>query len=119
LVKEYFGTVSLTAVGMFATGGFWGIPVPNHTLQLTLGGIADKPGVVDGRVRVREYLSVTISIDHDIVDGGPAARFAQKLKEIVEGGFELAEVVAPKARRRRTEPSRRPTTRWSRPGQLR
>jgi len=111
LVKEYFGTVSLTAVGMFATGGFWGIPVPNHTLQVTLGGIAEKPGVVDGRVRVREYLSVTISIDHDVVDGAPAARFAQMLKEIVEGGSELDEVASRTERSRRTQRGRRPTTR--------
>ena len=27
-----------------------------------------------GRIEVREYLSVTISFDHDIVDGGPAGR---------------------------------------------
>jgi len=111
LVKEYFGTVSLTAVGMFATGGIWGIPVPNHTLQVTLGGIAEKPGVVDGRVQIREYLSVTISIDHDVVDGAPAARFAQLLKEIVEGGSELTEVASRASRRGRTERVRRPTTR--------
>jgi pyruvate/2-oxoglutarate dehydrogenase complex dihydrolipoamide acyltransferase (E2) component len=90
LVKRYMGTVSMTAVGMFATGGFWGIPVPNHTLQLTLGGIAEKPGVVAGQVQIREYLSLTISIDHDVVDGAPAARFAQHLKELIEGGTELS-----------------------------
>lgn len=94
LVKRYFGTVSLTAVGMFATGGFWGLPVPNHTLQVTLGGIAEKPGVVAGQIQIREYLSVTISLDHDVVDGAPAARFAQRLKELVEDGAELADVSA-------------------------
>jgi pyruvate/2-oxoglutarate dehydrogenase complex dihydrolipoamide acyltransferase (E2) component len=93
LLKEYFGTVSVTAVGMFGTGGFWGIPVPNHTLQITLGGIAEKPGVVGGRIEIREYLSLTISFDHDIVDGAPAARFAQRLKELIENGYGLREVV--------------------------
>lgn len=86
LLKAYFGTVALSSIGMFGTGGFWGIPVSNHTLQLTLGGIAQKPGVVDGRIEVREYLSVTISFDHDLVDGAPAARFAQEWKELVERG---------------------------------
>jgi pyruvate/2-oxoglutarate dehydrogenase complex dihydrolipoamide acyltransferase (E2) component len=89
LIKEYYGTVLLTSIGMFGTGGGWGIPVPNHTLQLTLGGIAEKPGVVDGRIAVREYLSVTISFDHDIVDGAPAARFTQRLRELVESGYGL------------------------------
>jgi pyruvate/2-oxoglutarate dehydrogenase complex dihydrolipoamide acyltransferase (E2) component len=91
LVKEYYGTVLLTSVGMFGTGGGWGIPVPNHTLQLTLGGIVKKPGIVEGRIEIREYLSVTISFDHDIVDGAPAARFAQRLKELIESGYGLCD----------------------------
>lgn len=86
-LKEYFGTAIVTAVGMFGSGAGWGIPVSNHTLQITLGGIAEKPGVVEGRIEIREYLSVTISFDHDIVDGAPAARFAQRLKELIEGGY--------------------------------
>ena len=91
LLKEYYGTVMMTAVGMFGTGGGWGIPVPNHTLQLTLGGIAEKPGVVDNQIEIRKYLSVTISFDHDIIDGAPAARFTQRLKELIESGYGLAD----------------------------
>jgi pyruvate/2-oxoglutarate dehydrogenase complex dihydrolipoamide acyltransferase (E2) component len=90
-LKEMNGTVSMTAVGMFGSGGGWGIPVSNHTLQVTLGGIAEKPGVVDGRIEVREVLSVTISFDHDIVDGAPAARFTQRLKELIESGYKLCD----------------------------
>jgi pyruvate/2-oxoglutarate dehydrogenase complex dihydrolipoamide acyltransferase (E2) component len=48
---------------------------------------------VDGEIRIREYLSVTISFDHDIVDGAPAARFAQRLKELVESGYGLSEIM--------------------------
>ncbi len=86
LIKDYYGTVLVTSIGMFGSGGGWGIPVPNHTLQLTLGGIAEKPGVVEHRIEVRKYLSVTVSFDHDIVDGAPAARFTQRLKELIESG---------------------------------
>lgn len=86
MLKEYYGTVLVSSIGMFGTGSGWGIPAPNHTLQLTLGGISEKPGVVDHRIEVREYLSVTISFDHDIIDGAPAARLAQHLKELIESG---------------------------------
>jgi hypothetical protein len=86
LIKDYYGTVLVTSVGMFGMGSGWGIPVPNHTLQLTLGGIGEKPGVVDHRIEVRKYLSVTISFDHDIVDGAPVARFIQRLKKLIESG---------------------------------
>ena len=89
--KKYGGTVCLSAVGMFGKGAFWGIPITEHTLDLTLGGIAEKPGVVDGQIAIREYLSVTLSFDHTIIDGAPAARFTQRLKELIESGYGLAE----------------------------
>ncbi len=89
MVKDYYGTVLVSSIGMFGAGTGWGIPVPNHTLQLTLGGISEKPGVVNHRVEVREYLSITISLDHDVIDGAPAARFIQRLKKLVESGVGL------------------------------
>ena len=94
MLKEMNGTVSLTAVGMFGSGAGWAIPVTNHTLQITLGGIAEKPALVNGEIENREYLSVTISLDHDIIDGAPAARFIQRLKELVESGYSLGEIGA-------------------------
>ncbi len=90
-LKDLYGTVLVSSIGMFGSGSGWGIPVPNHTLQLTLGGIARKPGLVEERIEVREYLSVTVSFDHDIVDGAPAARFTQRLKELVESGYGLCD----------------------------
>jgi pyruvate/2-oxoglutarate dehydrogenase complex dihydrolipoamide acyltransferase (E2) component len=89
--KSLYGTVAITAVGMFGKGGGWGIPVAEHTLMITLGGIAEKPGVVDGTITIREYLSLTLSVNHALVDGAPAARFAQRLKELIESGYGLCE----------------------------
>jgi pyruvate/2-oxoglutarate dehydrogenase complex dihydrolipoamide acyltransferase (E2) component len=40
---------------------------------------------MDGRIEPREYLHVTLSFDHDIIDGAPAARFAERLRQMVEG----------------------------------
>ncbi|HRO91391.1 MAG TPA: 2-oxo acid dehydrogenase subunit E2, partial [Promineifilum sp.] len=37
-------------------------------------------------IEPREYLSVTLSFDHDIVDGAPAARFGGRLRGLIEGG---------------------------------
>jgi pyruvate/2-oxoglutarate dehydrogenase complex dihydrolipoamide acyltransferase (E2) component len=90
--KGFEGTVVVTSVGMFGEGGGWGIGfLPTHTLGLTVGGIAQKPGVHDGQVEVREYLNLTISFDHDVVDGAPAARFARKLIELIEMATVLEE----------------------------
>jgi pyruvate/2-oxoglutarate dehydrogenase complex dihydrolipoamide acyltransferase (E2) component len=92
-LREMNGTVSLTAVGMFGTGGGWGIPTTNHTLQITLGGISEKPVLVNGGLENREFLCVTVSIDHDIVDGAPAARFIQRLKELIESCHGMDEFI--------------------------
>jgi pyruvate/2-oxoglutarate dehydrogenase complex dihydrolipoamide acyltransferase (E2) component len=89
LLKEYYGTVLVTSIGMFGTGSGWGIPVTNHSLQLTLGGRAKKPGVVGDRIEVRRFLSVTVSFDHDIIDGAPAARFIERLRNLIESGYGL------------------------------
>lgn len=91
LAREYTSSVMVTAVGMFGKGGGWGIPMANFPLTVTLGGIAEKPGVVEGQLEVREYLDVTVSFDHDIVDGAPAARFTQQFRELVERGYGLSE----------------------------
>ena len=91
LEKQFGGTVLLTAVGMFGEGCGWGIPLAPYTLNVTLGGIAEKPGVVDGRIEIREYLSLTVSFDHDIVDGAPAARFTERFKDLIEKGYGLVE----------------------------
>ena len=87
--KRYRGTVELTAIGMFGKGSSWGIPPAGPTLTIIVGGIGEKPGVVDGHIAIREYLSMTISFDHDIIDGAPAARFTQRLKELIESGYGL------------------------------
>jgi pyruvate/2-oxoglutarate dehydrogenase complex dihydrolipoamide acyltransferase (E2) component len=88
--KQYAGTCLVTSVGMFGQGSGWGVAfLPLHTLGLTVGGLAQKPGVVDDQIVIREYLDLTITFDHDIVDGAPAARFAQRLKASIEGGAAL------------------------------
>ena len=93
--KRLAGTVAVTSVGMFGSGGGWGISPTNYTLQLTVGGIATKPGVVAGEVEPREYLHLTASFDHDVVDGAPAARFVDRLSELVEGSHGLEASDAP------------------------
>ncbi len=99
--KRLTGTSFVSAVGMFGQGTAWGIPqAQNYTLGLTIGGIARKPGLVrsaDGeRIEPREFLSLTLSLDHDIVEGAPAARFAGRLKELIESGSILAASSAPR-----------------------
>lgn len=82
--KAHLGTVGLTSLGMFGPGGGWGLALPIHTLAVTVGGIGEKPAVVDGKVVPRELLSLTLDFDHDLVDGAPAARFVRNLRDRLE-----------------------------------
>ncbi len=91
--RRMSGTVIITSIGMFGKGGGWGIGfLPMHTMGLTVGGIVQKPGVHEGQIAIREYLNLTMSFDHDVVDGAPAARFARKLTELVETASLLDEI---------------------------
>jgi pyruvate/2-oxoglutarate dehydrogenase complex dihydrolipoamide acyltransferase (E2) component len=91
LIKKLNGTVVVTAVGMFGRGAGWGVPLLGHTLGVTVGGIVSRPVVKDGQLENREHLCLTVSFDHDIIDGAPAARFIQRFKELVESGSGLFE----------------------------
>jgi pyruvate/2-oxoglutarate dehydrogenase complex dihydrolipoamide acyltransferase (E2) component len=71
---------------MFSKGGGWGLSLPSHTLGITVGGISRKPRIIDGQIEPREFLHVTLDFDHDIVDGAPAARFAEHFRELVQEG---------------------------------
>lgn len=89
LHKRVVGTVGVTAIGMFGKGSGWGIPTAASSLAITLGGLAQKPVVVDGRIAIRECLCVTVSFDHRITDGAPAARFTDRLRDLIESGYGL------------------------------
>ncbi len=106
LWKDNWGTVALSAVGMYGKGAGWGLPPATPSLWVTVGGMGEKPQAVDGQVRVREALSVTVSTDHNITDGAVAARFAERLKELIEGGYGLVDIEAspaPAARARQPQ----------------
>ncbi|HCG62713.1 MAG TPA: dehydrogenase [Sphaerochaeta sp.] len=83
-LKDKFGTVMVTSVGMFGHGAGWGFPIATHTLNIAIGSIVKRLELVGGGVKQREFLCLTVSFDHDIVDGAPAARFIYRLKRMVE-----------------------------------
>jgi len=91
VVKKVNGTVLLTSVGMFGSGAGWGIPLMAHTLCVTVGGIESRPVLLNGELQNREHLCLTVTFDHDIVDGAPAARFIQRFVTLVQAGAGLIE----------------------------
>jgi pyruvate/2-oxoglutarate dehydrogenase complex dihydrolipoamide acyltransferase (E2) component len=89
-VKRTMGTVVVTSLMSGARFNGWAIPIGVHTVCFALGAVVKKPGVVGDRIEVREYLNLTVLVDHDIVDGMPAARLLSRLAAMVEGGYGLS-----------------------------
>jgi pyruvate/2-oxoglutarate dehydrogenase complex dihydrolipoamide acyltransferase (E2) component len=88
--KKHLGTVGVTAIGMKGKFPGWAIPLGGATSTiLVIGGIKKKPGVVKDKIEIREYLHLTITVDHDIVDGGPLTRFVERLNELIENAYGL------------------------------
>jgi pyruvate/2-oxoglutarate dehydrogenase complex dihydrolipoamide acyltransferase (E2) component len=85
-IAQHYGVVSVTAIGMFGSGAAWGIPLTAATVTATVGSIVRRPVLVGGELQEQEHLCITVSFDHDIVDGAPAARFMKRLGEILSSG---------------------------------
>jgi pyruvate/2-oxoglutarate dehydrogenase complex dihydrolipoamide acyltransferase (E2) component len=84
-VAATFGpAVGVTSVGMFSRSWGWAIPVAPLTVTVTVGGVADRPVVRHGEIVARATLPLTLSFDHAVVDGAPAARFTETLRTVVE-----------------------------------
>jgi len=88
-VKRMMGTVIVTSVGMMGKADGWFIPYSIHPLCIALGPIVKRPGMRKNGDGVREYLKMTALIDHDVIDGAPALRFASRLVELMEAGHGL------------------------------
>ncbi len=79
-LKKLIGTVGITSLGMFIKGqGGWGVPFPDKTLNIAIGGIKDSAVVRDGKLEERKLLCATFLLNHNIVDGAPGARFISRL----------------------------------------
>ncbi|MHA2242598.1 MAG: 2-oxo acid dehydrogenase subunit E2, partial [Candidatus Thorarchaeota archaeon] len=89
-IAANMGTVAVTSIGRFTRSGGWAIPLGMHALNIAVGGIAERPGFVGDKVEKREYLALTVTLDHDVVDGAPATRFVARLIELLEESHGLS-----------------------------
>jgi pyruvate/2-oxoglutarate dehydrogenase complex dihydrolipoamide acyltransferase (E2) component len=88
-IYERMGTVALTSIGMFAKSGGWAIPLGLHPVSVAVGGITERPGFVGEKIEKREFLSLTVTLDHDVVDGAPATRFVSRFVELLESAYSI------------------------------
>jgi pyruvate dehydrogenase E2 component (dihydrolipoamide acetyltransferase) len=83
-------TFTISNLGMFGIESFTAIVNPPESAILAVGKIVDTPvGVAEGQVTVRPLMSLTICVDHRVVDGAAAARFLSDLKDTLENPYLL------------------------------
>jgi pyruvate dehydrogenase E2 component (dihydrolipoamide acetyltransferase) len=78
------GTFTITNLGTYGVEIF--TPIVNYPqcAILGVGRVAARPVVMPGRIEARSIMYLSLSFDHRIIDGAPAAMFLQKLKERLE-----------------------------------
>ena len=84
------GTLTITNLGAYEIDAFTPIINPPECAILGVGRIISKPVSLNGQIALREMISLSLSFDHRLVDGAPAARFLQRIKQLVERPFSLA-----------------------------
>lgn len=86
LTKEELrgGTFTITNLGMYGVDVFTPIVNPPETAILGVGRVVERPVVVDKQMMVRPVMQLSLTFDHRVVDGVPAAEFLQKVKQVME-----------------------------------
>lgn len=78
------GTFTISNLGMYAIDSFTSIINQPESAILGVARIAEKPVVVNNAIVSRSMMTMSLSIDHRVIDGAPAAAFLTELKETLE-----------------------------------
>ena len=77
-------TFTLSNLGMFGIEQFTAILNPPEVGILSVGAVKETPVEVEGKIKLRPLMQVTINADHRAVDGVAAAQFLMTLKNTFE-----------------------------------
>jgi pyruvate dehydrogenase E2 component (dihydrolipoamide acetyltransferase) len=83
------GVFTITNLGMFGVEEFLAIINPPESAILSVGAIREGVAVENGVIRPTRLMTVTLSVDHRVIDGVMAAQFLKTLKEILESPEQL------------------------------
>ncbi len=79
------GTFTISNLGAYGSVD-WFTPIINQpeSAILGVGRIADRPVICDGQVVSRPFMGLSLSFDHRVIDGAPAAEFLTVLLQLLE-----------------------------------
>ncbi len=78
------GTFTITNLGAYDIDAFTPIINPPQVGILGMGRVVEKPVVYEGEIAVRSMMFLSLTFDHRIIDGAPAAAFLKDIKTYLE-----------------------------------
>jgi len=78
------GTFTISNLGMYGIEQFTAVLNPPQAAILAVGATVERPVAIAGEIVVAPMMTVTLTVDHRAVDGGPAAEFLQTVKTFLE-----------------------------------
>ncbi|MDE0555177.1 MAG: 2-oxo acid dehydrogenase subunit E2 [Candidatus Poribacteria bacterium] len=83
------GTFTITNLGNFGIDAFTPIINPPESAILGVGRILKKPVVHDDEIAIRSMLTLSLTFDHRVIDGAPAAQFLQTVAGYIQDPYLL------------------------------
>lgn len=83
------GATSLTNIGKHRVDEFAPVISPPQSTMLAVGRLAERPAAFEGKLCLRQTMNLTLSVDHRVMDGVPAAEFLDHIVESLEKPFQL------------------------------
>jgi pyruvate dehydrogenase E2 component (dihydrolipoamide acetyltransferase) len=77
------GTFSVTALGMFGVDAFTPVINPPNAAILGVGRLRDDVVIINGNVSTTKRLTLSLTWDHRVIDGAPAAAFCKTIVELL------------------------------------
>lgn len=81
------GTFTITNLGNYGVDAFTPIINLPQCAILGVGRIISKPAEYQGEIALRKLVTLSLTFDHRVVDGGPAARFLNRIRQYVEDPY--------------------------------
>ena len=82
-------TFTISNLGMYGVQSFNPIINQPNSAILGVAGTVDKPVLVNGEIVVRPIMTLSLTIDHRVVDGLAGAKFMQDLKKLLENPISM------------------------------
>lgn len=78
------GSFCISNLGMTGITEFTAIINPPQSAILAVGGVEQRPIIVDNQITIGSMCNLTLSVDHRVIDGFPAVLFMKRLQKLIE-----------------------------------